>query len=548
MNSRLIISFFLFAIIFGCATITTPTGGPKDAKKPYITVSIPTDNSKNFSGKSVILTFDEPVKLNNPKDEIIISPSPGKREITVRGNAVTITPENGWLENTTYSIFPREGIQDITESNPADSSKLAFSTGPEIDSMFVFGKITNLLTGSIPEKITVGLYQQDTFDIFSDTSRYFTKADKKGRFKIENIKPSVYKIYAFDDKNKNLRIDSRTEKFGYLLDSIDLRETSINDSIKVGLMMLDSRPLKITTIRNTGILTRLRFNKASSSYTIQTEADITHAYGDNQAEVLMYVPPESTDSLKVTFHATDSILSTLDSTFYVKKNNIKLFKTEFKTSLGKPTLDSETLLFKTVMSFNKPINTINFDSIYIQVDTTSRISITKDDITIDPVYKILRIEKKMNKELIIQPKDSTGKELPSPQLTLRVRNNAFLSIEGDSSKRISEVIPVTRYNDTGTLLIELQTDEKDFIIELLTRDFAVVRTLRNEKKYTFKNLTPGDYQIRITVDTNKNGKWDPGSFVKHIAPEQIIFYKTSQGRQSVPLRANWELGPLIIRF
>lgn len=545
---RRIISSIILAFTFGCATITTPTGGPKDVKKPYLTNSVPSHNSKNFTGKIVTLTFDEPVKLNNPKDEIIISPSPGKREITVKGNTVTIKPQNGWSENTTYSIFPREGIQDITESNPADSSKLAFSTGAEIDSMFIFGKINNLLTGTIPEKITVGLYQQDSFDIFSDTSRYFTKADKKGRFKIENIKPSIYKIYAFDDKNKNLRVDSRTEKFGYLLDSIDLRETSITDSIRVGLITLDSRPLKITTIRTTGILTRLRLNKACSSYSIQTNGDITDAYGDNQTEILLYAPPETTDSVKVSLHATDSIQSTADSTFYIKINNIKLFKTEFKLNLGKPTIDSETLLLKTDISFNKPVTTVNFDSIYIQVDTTSTISINKEDLTPDPVNKILRLQKAIAKEYIVQPKDSTGKELPSPQLTLRARNNAFVSIEGDSSKRISELIPVIRYKDTGTLLIELQTDKKDYFIELLNKEFSIIRAIGNEKKFTFKNLSPGDYQIRITIDNNKNGKWDPGSYFKHIAPEQVIYYKTPQGKQTVPLRANWELGPLVIRF
>ncbi len=548
MKMRRIISSLLLALTFGCATITTPTGGPKDVKKPYLTNSIPSHNSKNFTAKTVTLTFDEPVKLNNPKDEIIISPSPGKREITVKGNTITIKPENGWSENTTYSIFPRDGIQDITESNPADSSKLAFSTGPEIDSMFIFGKINNLLTGTIAEKITVGLYQQDSFDIFSDTSRYFTKADKKGRFKIENIKPSVFKIYAFDDKNKNLRVDSRTEKFGYLLDSIDLRRTSITDSIRVGLITLDSRPLKITTIRTTDILTRLRLNKASSSYTLETNGDITNAYGDNQTEILLYAPPEMTDSIKVSFHATDSIQSTADSTFYIKRNNIKLFKSEFKFNLGKPTVDSETLLLKTDITFNKPVTIVNFDSLFIQVDTTSTISISKEDLTPDPINKILRLQKAITKELIEQPKDSTGKELPSPQLTLRARNNAFLSIEGDSSKRISESISVTRYKETGTLLIEIQTDKKNYFIQLLNREFSVVRTIGNEKKFTFKNLSPGDYQIRVTLDTNKNGKWDPGSYFKHIAPEKVIYYKTPQGKQTVPLRANWELGPLVIRF
>ncbi|MEJ0054532.1 MAG: DUF2141 domain-containing protein [Bacteroidota bacterium] len=66
--------------------------------------------------------------------------------------------------------------------------------------------------------MTVGIYQQDTFDIFTDTARYFTKTDKKGRFSLDNVKNGKYKIYAFDDKNKNLKVESRTERFGFLSD------------------------------------------------------------------------------------------------------------------------------------------------------------------------------------------------------------------------------------------------------------------------------------------------------------------------------------------
>ncbi|MEJ0054531.1 MAG: hypothetical protein WDN75_02135 [Bacteroidota bacterium] len=43
---------------------------------------------------------------------------------------VLITPEKGWNDTTTYSIFFRDGVQDITEGNIPPNLKLAFSTGP----------------------------------------------------------------------------------------------------------------------------------------------------------------------------------------------------------------------------------------------------------------------------------------------------------------------------------------------------------------------------------------------------------------------------------
>ncbi|HWA35489.1 MAG TPA: Ig-like domain-containing domain [Cyclobacteriaceae bacterium] len=548
MKERLSLAGATLIILYGCATLTTPTGGPKDVQKPYLTLSNPRDNSTNFKGKSITLTFNEPVKLNNPKEEIIISPSPGKREIKVKGNSVVITPEQGWQDSTTYSIFPRDGIQDITESNPADSSKLAFSTGPEIDSMKLVGKVNQLLTGASVEKISVGLYQQDTFNIFTDTARYFTKTDKKGRFRIDNIKPGTYKIYAFDDKNKNLRVDSRTERYTYLTDTIDLRTNSIYDTIRLGLINLDARPIKINSIRNVGNLTRVRLNKSSTEYTIKADSDIVNSYGDDQAEVVLYHPLFLNDSIPITLSAKDSIETTFDSTFYIKKTNIKPVKTQFKIRLGTPVIDSETLQLKSQFTFSESIATINFDSLFIKVDTTATIPITKENITINPIKRTIDLDKKIDDKFVAIKKDSLGKDLPSRKLTLYSGLAAMVSVENDSSPRTAAPIEILRFKSTGILFIEVNTREKNYIIQLLDRDFHIIKELRNERKYTYRNLTPGDYQLRVIIDSNNNGRWDPGNFLRGQAPEKITFYHGALGKQLFPIRANWELGPLIIRF
>ena len=281
MKVTVLILLCFTTLIIGCASLTTPSGGPKDSKPPVLIKSIPSPNQTNFKGKTVELIFNEFVKLNNPKEEIIISPSPGKNiEIKSNGTKVTITPKDNWQDSTTYSIVLREGVQDITESNSPPNLKIAFSTGPNIDSLNMSGTIKNLLLGTPADKVTVALYSSDTFNIFSHTPSYFTKTDKNGKYKLENIKAGRYGIYAFDDKNKNLKVESRTERYGFLANKIDLRKPT--DSVDIGLIMMDSRPLKITAIRNVGTITRLRFNKYITDYSIQSEKEVTHAFGDNQ--------------------------------------------------------------------------------------------------------------------------------------------------------------------------------------------------------------------------------------------------------------------------
>ena len=47
------------------------------------------------------------------------------------------------------------------------------------------------------------------------------------------------------------------------------------------------------------------------------------------------------------------------------------------------------------------------------------------------------------------------------------------------------------------------------------------------------NLEPGDYKIELTQDSNKNGRWDTGSYDDKTYPE--IIYK----QDIETLRANW---------
>ena len=84
--------------------------------KPHLNLvsSIPTNNQRNFTGKSIELTFNEDIKLKDPKEEILIVPSVGKKTLfTVKKRKLIIEPELDWQPNTTYSFNFRDGVQDI---------------------------------------------------------------------------------------------------------------------------------------------------------------------------------------------------------------------------------------------------------------------------------------------------------------------------------------------------------------------------------------------------------------------------------------------------
>lgn len=532
----------IFLLLGGCANVAMPTGGPKDKTPPELVSSTPTNNQLNFTGKSIELTFNEDIKLKDPKEEILIVPSVGKKTIfSVKKRKLIIEPELDWQLNTTYSFNFREGVQDLTEGNPAENLRLAFSTGPVIDSLSINGTVKDIFTEKVPEKITVALYQADTFDIFKHTPIYFTKSNKAGVFSIQNLKTAQYFIYAFEDKNKNLKVDSKTEKFGFLSKQILL--DSSRDSLEIPMTMLDSRPLLLTSIRHTDKTSRIRFNKQVDSLTIKgiTKEQSIYSFGSDKSELTFYNTFPKSDSIKAHLIAKDSLGQQLDTAIYIKYGDVKSTRETFKTKEIDLNYNLPQKMVTYTISYNKPIGSLTKDSIYIRYDSIHTTAIDAKDITIDTLINQITIKSK------IEDIKKEEKKKPQPP-TITLGKGALISIEQDSSKQIKKTIQIPTEEDLGLVTIKVETIAKNYIIQLITTENKVVENIKNIKEHTFKNLQPLEYKLRIIIDENDNNKWDAGNFHRGIEPEKIILFKSEEGKYTFPLRANWEYGPVLIKF
>lgn len=528
-------------ILLNCANQTTPTGGPKDELPPKLIKSQPEHKQKNYKAKSITLEFDELVNLNNPKEEVLISPSIGKKvEFKVKKKTVTIIAEEGWEDSTTYTIAFREGIRDITENNAPENLQLAFSTGSTIDSLSIRGKVKFSLKEAIPDKITVAIYKTDTFNIFEHSPSYFTIADKKGNFSLENIKDGNYYIYAFNDKNKNLKVESRTEAFGFLSDTIRLSQ--LKDSLTIPLVNIDTRKPKLNSIRNTDKITRIKFNKAINTYSLiyDYQYPIVHTYGDDQSEITIYLPETMNDSIPVQLYAADSLSLAIDTSFYIQKINGNFISDDFTLKPEKINYNLESKEISLKIKTSKPIHHITYDSIFIKTDSAKTISFEPQNFHYDTVYKVLSISKMVPHDSLFR-----NKKL-NPQYTMG--KGALVSIQQDSSKANRQTLAPLTPEQTGTLFIQVQTTAPHFVIQLYSSTNQLIKEVSNVKDYTFKFLSPQNYKLRMIRDLNNNGKWDAGNIYKKEEPEETFFYKTAEGNSTFPIRANWELGPLLLIF
>ena len=83
--------FFYPLFLLACAKQTAPTGGPKDTIPPTLVSSKPFNQQTNYTATSLELTFDERLQINNPKEQIIVTPNTGNKfEAVAKKNTVSI--------------------------------------------------------------------------------------------------------------------------------------------------------------------------------------------------------------------------------------------------------------------------------------------------------------------------------------------------------------------------------------------------------------------------------------------------------------------------
>lgn len=547
--------FIYIIFLASCARQSAPTGGPKDTIPPVLVRAIPPNETINFDERKLELIFSEDIILNAPKEQLIVTPTIGKDyKITSRKNTVTLEFTEPLLDSTTYTFNFRETVKDITEKNPVRNLTLAYSTGSYIDSLSIEGTVYDMLKGKEAADATVALHvENDTFFIFEHPAVYFTKTDKQGKFRIDHLKPDNYFIYAFQDKNRNLIVNSRSESYGFLSEHQYLLENV--EGVKIGMVSLDAGPLKITSARPYNTYFNIKTTKNLRTFHMEAIDSLSYTFGENQANIRVYDTTEK-DSIQVHLLALDSIDNKIDTTLYAKFLARQVTPENFTADVISTKITSQTGQFDAVLRLSKPLRSINFDSMYFQLDSLTRVQFLAEDVTWHPLERRLLISKKTDPALFSngEPNGQARRGRPPVPETdekkqlkkineLNLRTAAFISIEGDTSAAIVQQIKPLSEQDLSIINIGVRTSEESFIVQLIDRDFKVVQQVANQTNVRFQKVVPGDYQIRLIIDRNQNGRWDPGNYFEKQEAEPIIYYRGADNTTTIKgVKANWEIG------
>ncbi len=512
----LIITWTTLILAGSCARRGVPTGGVKDTIPPTLVRMIPELEAVNYTGDEIELEFDELIEARNLKKELIVTPPVKEYDFYIKKNKLFLKLEEDLLDSTTYTFNFGEAIQDLSEGNKATNAVAAFSTGDYIDSFKIQGTVRQLLTQQSVEEAIVTLYDtRDTLDAFTGPPRYFAKTDEDGKYTIRYIKPGLYRIYAYQDKNSNLKIETNKEPYGFIADTlfigvIDAEVSTQGDSLtRPNLSALDipitrknAQPLVLQSSRATGQYYEFKFNKGLSDYTLKVEANDVGAETQKLVDSLAIT---TTDSVRYLFHdfqderkvirvyntlrqdSLRTVLTAIDSTNQAVRDSV--FYLQFNDSRRKPEAFSTKFtvvndaIEDSVMSkvqFNKPVINVKPDSILLSYDTLYYLPIDYATAFVwnehlNEVTIRIPIDRKQLIDSVVfyqQQNDSIVREQRQQQLTIYLDSLRSATNIEDQRRLLSSLLNTTREAEVQQLQDSVSKLEDETQITQLVRSTA----------------------------------------------------------------------------
>ncbi|GAA4038137.1 hypothetical protein GCM10022409_24410 [Hymenobacter glaciei] len=526
----------LVALLESCAAVAPPLGGPRDRTAPRRISSSPDSAARNVKQQFVRLNFSEPVVTKDLSKNLLITPQlPEDNPYKLREDrsSITLLFEKPLDPNTTYSFNFREGVVDITEGLPAKNAALTFSTGPQLDSGKVSGSLTDVLTARAVEGGSIGLYRvADTAGVRKGRPYYTVLTDKEGKFSLNFLKAGDYKLYAVADKNNNGRYDDG-EKIAYLPAPITIAGSTAA-AVPLVLTQPDQRPPLLTTRTPSPTQLRLSYNEGLRAASLAPLPPATNGPAVAEATqltergrtVVVYKTPAVGDG-RFLLTATDSTGNTSQDTLQLK---FPVPPATAKKTVNPPLYSVD----------GAPRTVFPEGQVKFQFNVPVRVATDKPFGTL--------VEDSVRRRPLRLPADGT---LSPDRTQLAVRFNAkaknrldiildstaVTTITGQSPRLKPLRLGLSEQDVSTSLSVTISTKLKSYELQLLDDKFQVVASLASPKgTYTFTDMAPGTYRLRVLIDADGDGRWRGGDPKLLLLPEPVFL-----APKPVQIRAGFDM-------
>lgn len=587
---------FAGAFFTRCASVGTPTGGPKDSLPPVIVGVAPADYSTHFKSDKILIEFDEYVQLKDLQKELYTSPAMKRKPVaTLRGKAVQIQiKDDSLLPNTTYAVEFGSSVSDNNEGNPLHGLRYVFSTGDEIDSLMMSGYTEESEKADSLGRTFIYFFEADSvpapeeYDsvMFKYKPAKIARSQKNGIFVAQNLRPVPYRVYAFYDSNDNGAYEPSIDKVGFLegtynpaemppfaiwYDSVrryvsadpqlyfrlftdvsfrrqSLQEAKRTDRHKAMLYFSAARP----DIR------RIAFEG------IDPEQIITESASRNRDTLALWFAAESDimpDTLRgeITYmrHDTLNVLREVTEPLELPWRRVETREQErerLREERAKARAEAEGRVWRSTAP-----------SAFRMIDFAASAEVNPErDLPLEFATPLTRFDSAAVELLSWSERGDTVREratfvpdsanvrkwrlrsrwTPERRYRLFIPADALADIAGEGNDSISAALTVADIEKFATLKVEVIPREEGakYILQAVDANNRLLNEVRGagEGVHTINYIPAGDMRLRIIEDVNGNGEWDAGNLVERRQSERAEFYKNERDEELFTTKTGWE--------
>ena len=569
-------------MLYACANMASPNGGPYDEVPPKFISSTPAPGQLNYKGKKVEILFDELVQVDKPTENVIVTPPQiSQPVIRANGRRVVVALEDTLKENTTYTIDFTNSIADNNEKNVLQNFSFAFSTGSTIDTLQISGILLDAATLEPMSGITVGVHTNLADSAFTTTPFVRTsRTNERGQFTIRNMAPGTYRIYALEDVMRSYAYTQPGQQIAYsdslIVPSFELttrQDTTWKDSLTIDTIMtvpythffpdnIELRLFKekverqymLRPERNDEKILTLRFNAPVEQYpepvpvNFEPEGDWYFVQAEEEGRTIKYW---LTDSL---VWQQDTLQIAVD---YLKSDSLNVLRPQTDTvSLSMRRRPQATQKKSKKADGPKPIEFLGLSASPTgTMEMIDTLSLTFAEPIAQLDSSLLRLEQLVDSvwtpvDFRFFP-DSTNALryfLLRPwnyaeEYQLSVDSATIYSVYGRWNNTLKNAFKVKKEDDYGHLYINVIGVDTTAFVELLNNSDLPVRKAKvKDGGALFMDLKPDKYYARLTIDLNGNGQWDTGNYAEKRQPEQVFYCpKLFQVMQNWQVEETWDV-------
>jgi len=541
--------YFLISILllWNCASIKPPPGGPLDETPPTIIAVIPLSGTTNLTANKILMKFSEYMDENSFKNNIKVYPRLSKPlEWKFKGDEIILTLPDSLDSEKTYIIYLNRNIKDEHGVSLAKTIQLAYSTGDKISGGVIEGKVYGTgqmsvhlwkINGSTPDSL------------FATQPDYITDVNENGLYSFSYLARGNYQVLVVDKSGAGIPLNP--EHIGYGLNWQSTLNLSENDTLSNINMRLWKEPQKLKLMRgewSAFTWGKLIFNNELPK---NITVDLRLKLKDERNIDLLQYYLDPIDQKNLIVQVSDSLVQNslkVNIVSLALNNALLLDSTEIAIQVPQEPDTSYLQILKPARNFQISPNNLTGEE--LDIIFSKPVQLSADSLLIPKLFKndsiLINANIKQINPIQLQLTPVLQWE-ENEKYQLKINREGILSESGrglrDSILTIN--LQTTKSIGYGTVTGKIsELSSSNLVVELFSaKNTSLSQTsiVNSESEFEFKIIPEGNYSLYFFKDSDNDMKYSFGNAYPIIQCEWFYFYP-----DTFEVRANWdtEIAPI----